>query len=89
MTTTNIAIGCPVDEAFDPLSPAYLAAPDTVMAALPLAEAPVFYAPTIGYYVIGPHARSAVRRVVDPRNERASDVRAEAPKPRRSQPAAW
>ena len=56
MTTTNIAIGCPVAEEFDPLSPAYLADPYAVMAALPLAEAPVFYAPTIGYYVITRYA---------------------------------
>lgn len=48
MTTTNIASGCPVHEEFEPLSPAYLAAPYTVMAALPLAEAPVFYAPALG-----------------------------------------
>src|SRR5512140_702028 len=56
MTTTNIASGCPVQEGFDPLSPAYLADPYAVMAALPLAEAPVFYAPALGYYVITRHA---------------------------------
>jgi len=56
MTTTNLAIGCPVHEEFDPLSPAYLADPYAVMAALPLAEASVFYAPTLGYYVITRHA---------------------------------
>lgn len=40
---------CPVDESFDPLSPEFLADPFTVMAK---AKAPVFYAPSIGYYVV-------------------------------------
>jgi cytochrome P450 len=40
---------CPVDESFDPLSPEFLADPFTVMVK---AEAPVFYAPSIGYYVV-------------------------------------
>jgi len=44
MTTT-----CPVDESFDPLSPGFLADPFAVMAK---AEAPVFFAPSIGYYVV-------------------------------------
>ena len=44
MTTT-----CPVDESFDPLSPEFLADPFAVMAQ---AEAPIFFAPSIGYYVL-------------------------------------
>ena len=47
--TTAPASGCPVDESFDPLSPEFLADPFTVMAK---AEAPVFFAPSIGYYVV-------------------------------------
>jgi cytochrome P450 len=47
---------CPVDESFDPLSADYLADPYSVMAALPLAEAPVFFAPSIGYYIVTRHA---------------------------------
>ena len=45
MTTTN----CPVDESFDPLSPKFLADPFAVMAA---GQPPVFFAPSIGYYVV-------------------------------------
>jgi hypothetical protein len=48
-TTGGVAEGCPVHEGFDPLSPQYLADPFAVMAALPLEEAPVFFAPSIGY----------------------------------------
>jgi cytochrome P450 len=47
--TTAPAPGCPVDESFDPLAPEFLADPFTVMAK---AEAPVFFAPSIGYYVV-------------------------------------
>jgi cytochrome P450 len=43
---------CPVHAGFDPLSPEFLADPHAVMAALPLAETPVFYAPSIDYYVV-------------------------------------
>jgi len=43
---------CPVQEDFDPLSEEFLADPYAVMAALPLDEAPVFYAPAIDYYVV-------------------------------------
>ena len=43
---------CPVHEDFDPLSEEFLADPYAVMAALPLDEAPVFYAPAIDYYVV-------------------------------------
>ena len=41
--------GCPVDESFDPLSPEFLADPFAVMAQ---AQAPVFFAPSIGYYIV-------------------------------------
>jgi cytochrome P450 len=47
---------CPVDGSFDPLSPQFLADPFAVMAALNLDGAPVFYAPSIGYYVISRYA---------------------------------
>jgi cytochrome P450 len=43
---------CPVHEHFDPLSDEFLADPYAVMAALPLDETPVFYAPSIDYYVV-------------------------------------
>lgn len=43
---------CPVEPAFDPLAPEFLADPFAVMRSLPLAERPVFYAPAIDYYVI-------------------------------------
>jgi cytochrome P450 len=57
MTTHLPAISCPVDELFDPLSPEFLADPYTVMAALPPAsEQPVFFAPSIGYYVLRRYA---------------------------------
>ncbi len=44
--------GCPVDQSFDPLSPEFLADPYAVMANLPHGRAPVFFAPSIGYYVV-------------------------------------
>jgi cytochrome P450 len=50
------ATGCPVHEGFDPLAPEFLADPYAVLASLPLDEAPVFYAPSIGYYVLTRHA---------------------------------
>ncbi len=43
---------CPVEPAFDPFSPEFLADPFAVMQSLPLAERPVFYAPAIDYFVI-------------------------------------
>jgi cytochrome P450 len=42
------AAGCPVVEGFDPLSPDFLADPYARMDGLP----PVFFAPSIGYYVV-------------------------------------
>jgi cytochrome P450 len=56
MTTTAAAHGCPVDESFDPLSSEYLADPYSVMAAMPLEESPVFFAPSIGYFVVTRYA---------------------------------
>ena len=46
------APGCPVDESFDPLSPEFLADPYTILAKLPSGSKPVFFAPSIGYYVV-------------------------------------
>jgi cytochrome P450 len=51
-----MATGCPVHEGFDPLSPDFLADPYAILAALPLTEAPIFFAPSIGYYVITRYA---------------------------------
>jgi cytochrome P450 len=47
---------CPISESFDPLSDPYLADPYAVMASLPLAAAPVFFAPSIDYYVVTRYA---------------------------------
>ena len=46
---------CPVHAAFDPLSPTFLADPFAVLASLPH-ETPVFYAPSIDYYVVRRYA---------------------------------
>jgi cytochrome P450 len=57
MTMPVSADGCPVDESFDPLAPDYLADPYAIMARLPPAsERPVFFAPSIGYYVLTRYA---------------------------------
>jgi cytochrome P450 len=48
--------GCPVRSGFDPLSAEFLADPFAVLAELPLEEAPVFYAPSIDYYVVSRYA---------------------------------
>jgi cytochrome P450 len=56
MTASEMKHGCPVEASFDPLSADYLADPYSVMAALPLAEAPLFFAPSIGYYVVTRYA---------------------------------
>lgn len=57
MTTPVPPISCPVEESFDPLSPEFVADPFAVMAALPPASAqPVFFAPSIGYYVLRRYA---------------------------------
>jgi cytochrome P450 len=56
MTTADITPGCPVHETFDPLSPQYLTDPYAVLAGLPTGDEPVFYAPSIGYYVVTRYA---------------------------------
>ena len=53
MTATTIAPGCPVDESFDPLSREFLADP---YAKLPGPARPIFFAPSIGYYVLTRYA---------------------------------
>ena len=50
--TTGTVPGCPVDESFDPLDPEFLADPYAIMAGLPGGRKPVFFAPSIGYYVV-------------------------------------
>jgi hypothetical protein len=52
MTTTATVPGCPVDESFNPLSPEFLADPYAVLARRPGRGSPVFFAPSIGYYVV-------------------------------------
>src|SRR3954452_23497153 len=47
---------CPVHADFDPLSEDFLADPYAVMEHLPLAETPVFYAPSVDGYVVTRHA---------------------------------
>jgi cytochrome P450 len=47
---------CPVHAEFDPLSDEFLADPYAVMAALPLTEEPVFFAPSVDGYVVTRHA---------------------------------
>jgi cytochrome P450 len=44
--------GCPVHAEFDPLSEEFLADPYPILAGLPADGADVFYAPSIGYYVV-------------------------------------
>jgi cytochrome P450 len=56
MTTADITPGCPVRPSFDPLSPQYLADPFAMLAGLPTGDEPVFYAPSIGYYVVTRYA---------------------------------
>ena len=52
ISQADAAPGCPVDESFDPLAPGFLADPYTVMATLPSGSKPVFFAPSIGYYIV-------------------------------------
>jgi hypothetical protein len=47
--------GCPIHHEFDPLTPEFLRDPFAVLAELD-GEAPVFYAPSIDYYVVTRHA---------------------------------
>jgi len=53
--TTHEHTVCPVHADFDPLSPTFLADPFAVLAALPH-ETPVFYAPSMDYYVVTRYA---------------------------------
>ena len=46
---------CPVHAGFDPLSPRFLADPFAILASLP-PETPLFYAPSIDYYVVTRYA---------------------------------
>jgi cytochrome P450 len=48
--------GCPARADFDPLDPAFLADPFAVLATLPVAAEPVFYAPRLDYYVVTRYA---------------------------------
>ena len=52
MTPDSVVPGCPVRADFDPLSAEYLADPFAVLATLPFEQSSVFYAPSIGYYVV-------------------------------------
>jgi hypothetical protein len=56
MTAVSPERGCPVDSSFDPLSPEFLADPYLTLAALGADDAPVFFAPSIGYYVVTRYA---------------------------------
>jgi cytochrome P450 len=56
MTTAGAAPGCPVHESFDPLSADFLSDPYTCLAVLPREEQPLFFAPSIGYYVVTRYA---------------------------------
>lgn len=53
--TNHERAACPVHADFDPLSPTFLADPFVVWASLPR-EMPVFYAPSIDYYVVTRYA---------------------------------
>ena len=53
--TTHEHTACPIHADFDPLSPTFLADPFAVLASLPR-ETPVFYAPSIDYYVVTRYA---------------------------------
>jgi cytochrome P450 len=56
MTSDTAATGCPVRSDFDPLSAEYLADPFAILATLPYDQMPIFYAPSIGYYVVARYA---------------------------------
>lgn len=52
------AVGCPVDDDFDPLGAEYLADPVGVLAHVPAARRPVFWASRLGYYVVTGYAET-------------------------------
>ena len=56
MATEPEQVQCPVRADFDPLDPAFLEDPYAVLASLPVAEEPVFYAPALDYYVVTRYA---------------------------------
>ena len=56
MATVAVAPGCPVDAGFDPLSADFLADPYAVLARVRADDRPIFYAPSIGYYVLTRYA---------------------------------
>ena len=56
MATEPEQVQCPVRADFDPLDPAFLEDPYGVLASLPVAEEPVFYAPALDYYVVTRYA---------------------------------
>jgi cytochrome P450 len=56
VTSSDTAADRPVDPRFDPLGAEYLADPYAVLAGLPVGEAPVFYAPSIDYFVVTRYA---------------------------------
>jgi cytochrome P450 len=72
-TITALAPGCPVDASFDPLSAGFLADPFAVLAA---GKPAVFFAPSIGYYVL---TRYADIEAVFRDNETYSAAAAQAP----------
>jgi cytochrome P450 len=55
-SSSDTGAGCPIETRFDPLDAEFLADPYAVLAALPIADAPVFYAPSIDYYVVTRYA---------------------------------
>jgi cytochrome P450 len=56
MAQTPAVHGCPVDESFDPLTRDFLADPYLAIAGLSREERPIFFAPSIGYYVLTRYA---------------------------------
>src|SRR5262249_55004194 len=54
--TAHVSPRCPVNHTFDPLSAEFLSDPYAVLAGLPLENEPVFYAESLGYYVVTRHA---------------------------------
>jgi cytochrome P450 len=56
MTQAPAVHGCPADDSFDPLAADFLADPYGVLRSLPLEERRIFYAPSIGYYVLTRYA---------------------------------
>src|SRR5271168_5047030 len=72
-TLTALAPGCPVDASFDPLSAGFLADPFAVLAT---GKPAVFFAPSIGYYVL---TRYADIEEVFRDNETYSAAAAQAP----------